>query len=57
MTQPFKTSDQLNIAVAELGPPQPQLVFFIFRNQSQVFTTTGQKYDRYMTPRKKKEMD
>ena len=27
--------------------------FFIFRNQSQVFTTTGQKYDRYMTTSKK----
>ena len=27
--------------------------FFIFRNQSQVLTTTGQKYDRYMTTSKK----
>ena len=29
MTQPVKTSDQLNIAVAELGPAQPQLVIVI----------------------------
>ena len=27
--------------------------FFHFHNQSQVFTTTGQKYDRYMTTSKK----
>ena len=27
--------------------------FFLFRNQSQVFTTTGQKYDRYVTTSKK----
>ena len=27
--------------------------FFIFRNQSQVFTTKGQKYDRCMTTNKK----
>ena len=29
MTQPVKTSDQLNIAVAELGPAQLYLVIFI----------------------------
>ena len=54
MTQHVKTSDQLNTAVAELGPAQPQLVFLLYPlgvrwGKSRLKTISAQQFSTIRT--------
>ena len=54
MTQHVKTSDQLNTAVAELGPAQPQLVLLLYPlgvrwGKSRLKTISAQQFSTIRT--------